>query len=66
MKTESGGNCQTWIQCGQTDALEVDLSGQWQVCYVGGMSSVGALLRLIVMQTWTLSGTHIHDNCTLR
>ena len=36
MLTQSGGNCQTFIQCDQTDALGIDLSAQWQVCYLGG------------------------------
>ncbi|KAF5543822.1 fibronectin type iii domain-containing protein [Fusarium mexicanum] len=35
LRTQAGGNCQTWVQCEQTDR-KGDIAGDWQVCYVGG------------------------------
>lgn len=36
MYTTSGGHCQTYINCDQNDKKGINLSSQWQVCYVGG------------------------------
>ncbi len=36
MYTSRGAGCETYINCGDTDKGGIDLSADWQVCYLGG------------------------------
>ncbi|KAK3176434.1 hypothetical protein OEA41_007757 [Lepraria neglecta] len=36
MFTTSRANCETYIQCDEDDHLGINLSADWQICYLGG------------------------------